>query len=245
MKNKIERSLGVLIFAVGVIFGVALLGIVIWGDFEAARFDAAYRFDEPIRTIRCPVIMTEVDIGSVSASFKNPTENSIEFRIRTHISQGSATLMREENSILPLDPGETQRIGWTVTPDDAAFGRLILARVRLFPKYPLPARDGSCGILFVQTATFTGNQIFAFIAGAALLFMAIGAGLWISVNRPLLGIGLAVARSMGALAGCILVGMIIGLLGNWMFGGIILVITVLLVATIIGYFMTRPQAVKS
>jgi hypothetical protein len=241
MKNKIVRNLGVLIFTVGVVFGVALFSIVIWGDFEAARFDAAYRFDEPLRSVRCPVIMTEVDVGSVSASFSNPTDDPVEFRIRTHISQGSATLMREENSTLPLAPGESQRIGWTVTPDDAAFGRLILARVRLFPRYPLPARDGSCGILFLSTSALNGNQIFAFILAVALLCMGIGAGLWVIVHRPLLGLGLAVTRSMSALAGCILVGMIVGLLGSWMFGGIILVITVLLVATIIGYFLTQPK----
>lgn len=241
MNNRKFSTLSVLIFSVSVVFGISVFSIVLWGDFEAARFDAAYRFDEPLKTIGCPVMMTAIDIGSVTASFTNPLDRPIEFRIRTHISQGSATLMREENSILPLDPGETQKISWTVTPDDAAFGRFILARVRLFGKYPLPSRDGSCGILFVNVSNLTGNQIFVFILVATLLFMAVGAGLWIAGNKPLIGLGLTVIQAMGALAGCVLVGTIVGLLGNWMLGGIVLVVTLLLIGTTIGYFINRTS----
>ena len=242
MTNRRFSTLGVLIFSVGVVLGIALFSIVLWGDFEAARFDAAYRFDEPLKTLRCPVIMTAIDIGSVAASFTNSLDRPVEFRIRTHISQGSATLMREENSILPLDPGKTQEISWTVTPDDAAFGRLILARVRLFGKYPLPSRDGSCGILFVNMSNLTGNQIFVLILAATLSCMAIGAGLWVIGNKPLSGLRLTVIQAMGALAGCVVVGTIVGLLGYWLLGGIILVVTVLLIGTTIAYFITRTSA---
>ena len=242
MNNRKFSTLSVLIFSVGVVLGMSLFGIVLWGDFEAARFDAAYRFDEPLKTIRCPVMMTAKDIGSVTASFTNSLDRPVEFRIRTHISQGSATLMREENSILPLEPGETQEIGWTVTPDDAAFGRFILARVRLFGKYPLPSRDGSCGILFVNLSNLTGNQVFILILAATLLFMAVGVGLWIAGNKPLSGLGLTVVQAMGALVGCMLVGTIVGLLGNWMLGGIVLVVTLLLIGTTVGYFINRTSA---
>ncbi len=239
-ENKTVRTLSVLIFAIGVFCGMMLSASIVWGDLEAARFDAAVRFDKPLTTLECPVMVTKS--GTVSASFTNPLDRAVEFRIRTHISQGSATLMREENSRLPLEPGETQSLEWTVTADDAAYGRLILVRVFLFGKYPLSSRDGSCGILVVNVSGFTGNQLFSLILAATLLSMAVGAGLWVVVNpRPLRGREQAVIRSMAALAASVLLVIIVGMFGNWMFSVLVFVITVLLIGTIIGHFVTRTD----
>ncbi|MBC8262894.1 MAG: hypothetical protein H8E47_02055 [Anaerolineales bacterium] len=238
-ENRAIRTLGVLIFSAGVLLGMALFASAVWGDLEATLFDVSMRGSAPLTTLRCPVMMTATEVGTVTAAFTNPLERAIEFTIRTHISRGYVTLMREINSKLPLAPGETQTLEWTVTPDDAAYGRLILVGVRLSAKYPLPSRHGSCGILIVNLPYFTGNQVGAFTFAASLLSMVVGAGLWVTRNRPLSGLGLDVTRTMGALAGCVLAGMIVGLLGWWVLGVIILVITVLLISTIIGYFVGR------
>jgi len=239
-KNKIIRILGVLIFSAGVVLGMALFGGAAWGDFEASLFNTSMRGEAPLTTLRCPVMMTAAGPGTVTATFTNPFEKPVDYYIRAHISQGYVTLMREEITNLPLDPGETQAVQWTVTPDDAAYGRLILLRVRLAAKYPLPSRHGSCGILVVDLPYFSGNLIFAFALAASLLSMTGGAGLWVVVNRPLSGLGLDVTRAMSALAGSVLAGTIVGLLGWWLPGGLILVFTVLLLGAIIGYFVNRP-----
>lgn len=238
-ENKAIRILGVLIFSVGVLLGMALFASAVWGDLEASLFDTSMRGDATLTTLRCPVMMTATGPGTVTATFTNPLERPIDFYIRAHISQGYVTLMREEITSLPLDPGEMQPVQWTVTPDDAAYGRLILVRVRLSAKYPLPSRGGSCGILVVDLPYFTGNQILAFILAASLLSMVVGAGLWVAGNRPLSGLGLDVTRAMGALAGCVLAGTIVGLLGWWGLGVLIFAFTVLLIGAIIGYFVNR------
>jgi hypothetical protein len=238
-KSKIIRTLSVLIFVVGFLLGMALFGIVVWPDLEASLFDTSNRGDARLTGLRCPVMMTAKETGTVSALFKNPLERPVEFYIRTHISHGYATLKREITSNLPLAPGETQTLEWPVTPEDAAYGRLILVRVRLGPKYPLPSRGGSCGILVVNLPYFTGNQIFAFALAASLLGMVVGAGLWVVANRPLNRPGRDVTRAMGALAGSVLIGTVVGLLGWWMFGVIIFTITVLLIGAIVGYFVNR------
>jgi hypothetical protein len=238
-KNKNIRTLGVLIFSVGFLLGLALLAIVVWGDLEAHIFDPAIPSDEMLTTLRCPVMITAPEVGTVTATFTNPLDRPVEFRIRTHISEGHVTLMREENTSLPLEPGETQPLQWTVTADDAAFRRLILVRVRLFGKYPLPSRAGSCGILVVDLPYLSGSLIFALAFAASLLGMAGGAGLWVVANRPLSDQSLGVLRAMGALAGCVVVGTIIGLLGHWMLGGVVFVITLLLIGAVIGYFVIR------
>jgi hypothetical protein len=239
-KNKMIRTLGVPIFSVGVLLGMALSGIVVWGDFEASLFNVSMSGNAPLKTLRCPVMMTATEVGTVTATFTNPLERPVEFTIRAHITEGYVTLMREINSKLPLAPGETGTLEWPVTSDDAAYsGHLILVRVRLAAKYPLPSRHASCGILVVNLPYFTGNQVFAFAFAASLLSMVAGAGLWVVANRPLRGLGIDVTRAMGALAGCVVAGTIVGLLGWWVLGVLILAITVLLVGAIIGYFVSR------
>jgi hypothetical protein len=237
--KRFIRTPSVFIFAVGIILGTALSGIVVWGDLEASLFDASIRGDATLTTLRCPVMMTAKEIGTASATFENPLERPVTFTIRAHISRGYVTLMREINSKLSLAPGETQTLEWTVTPDDAAYGRLILLRVRLSAKYPLPARDASCGILVVDLPYLSGNQVTAFTLAASLLSMVVGASLWVATNRPLRGLPRQVTRAMGVLAGSVLLAMLLGLLGNWLLGALLLVITLLLGFTIIGYFVNR------
>jgi len=238
-QDKAILTLGVLIFSAGVLLEMALFGIVIWADFEAVMFDPSIRKDAPLTTLRCPVMMTKAETGTVTATFTNPFERPIAFYTRAYISQGHSRPMGEVKTSLPLDPGETQPLHWTVTSDDAAFERLILVKVTVNRKHPLPSRQGECGILVVDLPCFTGNQIFTLALAASLLSMAIGAGLWVAGNRPLSGLGLDVTRAMGMLAGCVLAGTIVGLLGWWMLGVLILAITVLLIGATIGYFVNR------
>lgn len=240
-RNKTMRILGVLIFSTGVLLGMALFGIIVWGDFEATMFDPSIKRDASLTTLRCPVMMTKAEAGTVTATFTNPLERPIELYTRAHITEGYVTLMREINTTLPLDPGETKPLQWAVTSDDAAFGRLILVKVTVNRKYPLPSRQGTCGILVIGLPYFTGNQVFALAFVASLLSMAGGMGLWVVANRPLRELGRDVMVAMGALAGSVLVGTVGGLRGSWMFGGLVFVFTVLLIGAIIGYFVNRDS----
>jgi hypothetical protein len=244
-KNRVIRILSVLLFSVGVLLGIALFGLTVWADFEASMFDVTMRGTASLKTLACPVLMTATETGTVRATFTNPFERPVEFRIRAHISDGYVTLMREINSNLSLAPGETKPLEWPVTPDDAAYGRLILVRVRVGAKYPLPSRHASCGILVVGLPYFTGNLVLGIAFATSLLSMVAGTGLWILANRPLRGLGRDATWAMGALAGCVVAGTVVGLLGWWVVGVIILVITVLLTGAIIGYFVNRGQVVRS
>jgi len=71
-KNKTIGILGVLIFSVGVLLGMALLAIVVWGDFESNMFDPSIKQDASLTTLRCPVMMTKPETATVTATFTNP-----------------------------------------------------------------------------------------------------------------------------------------------------------------------------
>jgi hypothetical protein len=246
MRNATVRAVAVILVSVGVFLGLALSAIAITGDAEATLFNAglSHLRDEALPTLRCPVLITETESGTVSATFENTLEKPVEFRIRTHISQ-YIPMWREIDSEIPVEPGARERLEWTVTSDDAVQGNFILVKVLRFRKYPLPALLGSCGILVVNLPYFTGNQISAFVIAASLLGLIGGVGLWVVANRPLSGSALDAARAMGVLAGIVVVGMIASLLGAWMLGAFLLAATLLLVGAIVGHFMNRARRKRS
>ena len=233
------RSLGILLFSLGLLLGMALFGAIVWADFEAVLFNPGLQQEAPLRSLRCPVMITESETGEVTASLFNPLERSTERFLQAHITDGYVTLMREVNRRVSLEPGERQQLAWEVTADDAAYERFILVKVVLRGRYPLPSRQGTCGILVVDVPYLRGEQVFGLGFGAALLCMVGGIVLWLKAGDPLVDRGRRVARAMAALTGSIVVGTTVGLLGWWLPGFIIFLITLLGIGVIIGHFLSQ------
>ena len=240
-RSKLACALGVLLFSAGVLLGLALFGSATWADLESSLFDTSMSGDATLRTLRCPVMITASEAGTAAATLSNPFERPTEFTIRAHVTQGFVTLMRELNFKLPLDAGDKGTLEWEVTPDDAAYGRLIMVRVRVYPKYPIPSRHASCGILVLDVPHLTGNQVLASVLAATLLSIAAGMGLWVAGNRGPSTTGREATRAMGALAACVLAGIVVALVGWWVLGVILFAITVLLIGTIIGFLINQPD----
>jgi hypothetical protein len=240
IKNATVRALAVILVAVGVSLGLSLSAIAVTGDAEATLVDMglSHLRDKALPTLRCPILITETESDTVSATFKNTLEKPVQFKVRAHVSQ-YIPMWREMVTDIPVEPGATERLEWTVTSDDAVQGNYVLVKVLRYRKYPLPALLGSCGILVVNLPYFTGNQITAFLVAASLLALVGGAGLWVAANQPLGESALDAARAMGLLAGFVLVGMIASLLGAWMLGAVLLAATLLLVGAIVGYFLNK------
>jgi hypothetical protein len=239
LPEGVARPLGVVLFSIGLLLGMALAGVTIWADFEAVLFNPGLSHEAPLRSLRCPAMITTSETGKVTASLRNPLERSTERYVRTHITDGYVTLMREINNSVPLAPGEKQRLEWAVTADDAAFDRFILVKVMVRGRYPLPSRQGTCGILVVGVPLLEGSQVFSLAFAVSLLGMVAGYGLWFRASRPLGTQRRQVSRAMIAVAGSVVVGTIVGWLG-WLLPGLILfVITLLGLGVIIGHLLSR------
>lgn len=239
LPKSLAQALGILLFSVGFLIGMALFGAIIWADFEAALFNPGIQQDASLRSLRCPAVITTSETGTVTASLRNPLDRPTERYVRAHITDGYVTLLREVNKLVSLEPGERQQLQWTVTANDAAFGRLVLVKVVLRARYPLPSRQGTCGILVVDVPYLTGDQVFGLSFAASLLSMAAGFALWYRASQPLHEQRRQLARAMVMLAGSGLVGTAIGLLGLWVPGLVMFVITILGIGVIIGYFLNR------
>jgi hypothetical protein len=230
-------TLGVFIFAVGAVLGIAFYGGAAWADLEAFLFHVESDADASLGSLSCPVVITSTESGTLSATFTNPMERPINPPVRTHISEGFVTLMRRIDDRPSLEPGERQRLEWTVTADDAAYGYLILARVFVKYPYPLPARTAACGVLVIDLPGWTGSQVTALVVAASFLCMLGGVGLRVAVNRPLSGRILDATRAMMALAVVVLLGTISSFVGWWLLSGLLLMIALLLTGAIITYFV--------
>jgi uncharacterized membrane protein HdeD (DUF308 family) len=179
----LTSALGIVLFSLGTVVGLALALFMNWADLESRLFDPSLSGESVLR-LRCPVLMGRDELVHVSASFRNPLERDVRYVIRAHVSEGHVLLMRQLDTQLPLPPGESERLEWEVTPADAAYGLFALVKVHQFRLYPLPGRQGSCGVVLVDFP-LPGGLMFAIALGLTVLGMGGGYLLWARANRPL------------------------------------------------------------
>lgn len=236
-----KTTWSLLIYSAGVLLGVILFGSSVWGSIEAFLFESALPADETIRSLKCPVMITSSQTGKVTATFRNPGNRSAMTTVRTYITDGLFSLVREVNTRIQLEPSETKELDWTIYPEDAAWERFILVRVYSLRSPPLPSRTGSCGILLVNIPFLTGNQVVALISVASISGMAVGLGTWVSSNRPLSRRNRYSTQTMGVLAALVLAGLIVGILRWWFIGLFLFTFIVLLIVVMITYFLISSE----
>ncbi len=229
---------GIVLFAGGALLGTLLYGLTLWGDLEAAHFDSSMNAEHRLN-LHCPVAISVAETGTVALAVSNPLDRPTERTVRTHIAEKYLSLVREETRRVTIAPGETQRLTWTVTAEDAVWGSWILARVFLFGYTPFPARAGTCGILVTPLAGFPGGLQLALAWLVAWLGMALGGGLWFKARRPLSGSACNVARMLAMTAALVLVGMIVSLLGAWLIGVLVFAVTILMMVVAIASLVTN------
>jgi hypothetical protein len=231
--------LSIIIFSVGVVLGVVSIGMAIWGDFEAILFNPGIRQSAMLRPLRCPIMITHQETGIIRARLKNTLDRPTTFFLRTHISEGYVTLMREVVGQVPLDAGEAQWVEWPITAEDAAYGRLVLFKTAVRAGYPLPTRQATCGVLVVRVPALTGNQIYALGTALSLVCIAAGLWLWIASTPHMLDAQVQIIRAMVVVAASVVLGIVAGVLGWWVAGALFLLIILLTTGVIIGNLAGR------
>jgi len=234
--NTNHQKLGRLLFSLGALIGLFFTGFATWADFEAYMFDVAFYSDASLPTLRCPIIISPKETGTIHASVTNTTENNLTRRIRVHVGHELVVLMREESVILNLAPGETQKLEWKINSEDVVWERLILARVYLYRSYPLPSRSSACGVIVTNVLGLPGARIVVLVIAASFLSMI--AGILVRKNRDRLSPRtkrrfFEAELSMQALAVIIIAGILTTLLGLWIAGAILVVIATLLIVTVL------------
>jgi len=233
--NRTVRILSLVAFSIGLLLATILIGITVWGDLEAILFDPGIQQEAKLGSLRCPVMMTSREAATVRARVKNSLDRPTDVFVRARITQGFVTLIREETTQFSLAPGESRRVEWAVGSEDAAYKRLVLVKMTVQSGYPLPNRQGTCGILVLNTPILTGNQLY-FLGVTISLICAIGGGItWFRSHPHRLGLKVQIARLMVFLSFVVIIGLVVSLLGLWVVGLVALIVILLTVGVFIGY----------
>ena len=234
-----HRTLGLCIFFAGVLLGMLFAALLTWADFEASLFDRPTDSKASrLGSLRCPILLNKQETGTIRATFSNPTEYAARRTVDTNISHGFVILMREERTRFDLEPGEKRTLEWSISPEDAAWGRFILAHIETLRSGSLPSRSGSCGVLVANLPFGTGIQITTLIVVVSLLLMVIGTVLWrrgTEAQRKNLRTVDYLALALGPFT---LLALITGLLGIWLISLILLVLSLLTMVTIVTWVLS-------
>ncbi len=237
-KKKLLRTMGIVFFSTGVLVGIVMFILMNWAYFEAYfYFGYTAPADKALTTLRCPLLMTATDTGSVTIRITNNTDRELEPSIRTEISYYG--LARSEHTNYSVAAGETRKLSWTVTSDDIVYGHLIMARVFVFSTFTLPSRSSTCGTVVVDLHGLSGIQLFVMALAFSLVCMAAGWGLWLSGSHPLQAEGLIATRAMTIFTAVVLLGILAGCIGWWVMGLMCAVASVLLTLTVVGYYIQK------
>jgi hypothetical protein len=223
---------GVLIFFLGYLVGVFLLGLSVMGDFESYQFFPSIIGEKFFKSLDCPVMMDESEVGTITARITNPIDSKITPSVWIHISEGLTTLVREDRVNLTLQPGEAQTIQWSITKDDAAYGNWVLAKIFVYSQYPLPSTHGSCGVFTADFKGLTGKQAHILTIVTSAFLMALGGGMWFISNRPMRGKAtLNMRRSLIIMGTVASAGVITTLIGShlWFISAVIFIICALMI----------------
>ncbi len=237
---------GLILFFIGILLGMFLNSWADWGEVEA--YMLVYRSGElDIASIRCPLMLGSAETGMVSASFDNPTAESINPTVYAVIGRIGQT--RTVTTLLTLAPGEKQQLSWKVGAGDKVFGGLILVNIFETSQRNFSTHQGSCGIPVSFFSGLNGMQMFILMAATSLLGILGGAAFWLIAHFPLRGVIESATNAGIALSVFVLVGMLFILPGWWGLGLFSFFVSIMLIVVIVTQFMlfqppSPPLAIK-
>jgi hypothetical protein len=237
-KKKGLRTLGIILFAAGILGGMVLFIFMNWAYFEAYfYFGYSAPADKPLTTLRCPLLMTTSDTGQVTIRLTNNTSMDLEPSISTDIS--NANVSRTIKFNYPIAAGKTRKESWAVTSNDMVFGHLILARVYVFSTYTMPSRANTCGTVMVNLPWISGTLLFILALVFILACLAAGWYLWLGNSRPFQSGEMTATRAMALFTVAVVLGLTAGIAGWWLLGLICAVICLLLTLVVTVYYLQR------
>ncbi len=247
MNKKVLRTIGMITLIIGALSFFIIGVLSIWGDIEASFFNNTLQSSERLTTLKCPSVIMKDEIATISANFHNPTDKPIELEIRTYITDGFVTLMTEYITDVPLQPEETKIVKWPISSDDAAYDRVVMARVHMMKEYPLPYRDAACGVVVVNLPFIDSGRAFVtLVLSLGGVFSVGGILLWSLNSKPLVPLAWRRFRIFKAqifVAVTALAVALSGLSGLWFLGVLFTMVFLLMGAEMLRQFLS-PQPIK-
>jgi hypothetical protein len=223
--------LSIMLYIFGVLIGFTLVLLATWSNVEAQFYGFYRRASNPLPGLRCPILMTDGETTQISLRIKNTTDKPLSPNIRMEISRPGMLFLSTQT--VKLQPGESKTVFWAIGPDNIDLGHFIFAETLVYSFYPIPERQGICGI-YILNLPGRGGPIVAVMILLSLLGM--GAGLYglhhLSNPSPRV---LIARRPLLALVVLMTVSLIVTIIGWWGPGLILLILFVLLTVVTLVY----------
>jgi hypothetical protein len=233
-----RRRLSIIIFTIGALFGLILLGASVYADFESSLFDVSLDAEARIRPVSCPILLASHETGVVSATVHNLSDEEVNRLVRANISRGHLIMMREDEQRITMEARESQTFTWEVTAKDAAYGHLILAKITVLENARKPLQKGSCGVLVLNLPFgIPGWVLVSLIAVIGVFGTVYGAFLWWQNGRSYTGWRMEATRAISLLSSVIIFGLLFSALGLWELAAIGFYIAVLATGVIVPHFV--------
>ena len=223
--GPVTRLAAPALFLLGLLWLSGLAYLLSWSDMEASVFDKGTTLvaDRPLTSLRCPFVITADEQGAARATFRNRADRKTSFLVRSRLTRGYMSLVREETERLQLAPSETRELSWDFDADDAVFDRIVMARVLAFGSAAGPARQSACGVLVLGPSPLPGRWIFALALLAGLVLTGGGAWWWWMPRRPLGFLARGTARRASLMSAIVGAALLSGMLGLWLVSHLLLI----------------------
>ncbi len=233
--EKRSRRIGLFLYFLGLLLGLILAILAIWGDLEASLFDVLSKPDRTLTSLSCPILITaDEKTALIKANLKNDRDRVENLMVWAHISLGRASLIREEETRFTLLPGDAQLVEWPISADDAAWNRIVLVRVGTVRNLPYPQRVGAaCGVLVIPVKGITGGQIVVATLLASMIFLIFGALLWGVGRHPLHTQDMESRKMMMMFVGLVGAALLLSFLKLWLLGLLVILLILLLMVNFI------------
>lgn len=230
LEMYIPNKKGITIFMVGAIMSLVMFVAFFLQDTEGLVFSAMLSGDTVLRSLSCPELITENEVGEIRAKLHNDTDKPQFRTVRTGITQGYLTLRREIVDHYTLEPGETRQLSWEFYPEDAAYDYLVLAKVYYYPQREVPSYIGICGVIVLQTTLLKGWQIIALVWLVSLSMMAVGYVRYVRHNQPMVRRRQTLAVNMRVIAITMILANATMFIENWYLEAVFFLFSIFLIA---------------
>ena len=246
--SRLLENLGSIIFSLGMIIGFVILAITVWGNIEAFGFYPSYNSDSNLKSLRCPVLITSSEKAVVSVKIDNPLDRQIKPTVKSIISQGFISYVKEDSRILEIQPDESITIEWPVESNDAVYHKFIMARVNVNHSTPLEDAEAVCSIFTLNVPFSNGTTILYVLIGLYFVLSISGFLLWKNQHHAVIDSTKHKTRAYYLLFATNTIGLLAVPFRYWAISGLALISVILLAVsslTLILYTSKNDIAVET
>ncbi len=223
--------MGTGIFLAGVLLGIILAALTVWGDFEAMSYFYTGAGYAGFNGLKCPALLSHDEVATVSARLDNSTDGDIEPYYQVEVSGIAGTRKLENQVTVPAHSSKT--VQWTVSSADLDLGSFVMVKMDILPMAGYSTREATCGMVVLNLGGLSGSLVVD--CGLALSLLAILVGLVLREMgpEPLGGKELSLRNGLRATGVVTCLALFAALSGSWLFGVLFSAVTILLLVILL------------